>query len=204
MKNTFYFPHDYHARHDPKLEKLRMTMGCEGLGIYWCLIEMIYEQNGRLRLGDIDCFAKVLNSDADKINDVIADFDLFTKNGETFFSPSALERLEHINSKRQKASESAAKRWNANAMQTDSECNAIKESKVKKRKESNRAPFTPPSLEDVLKYCLERGNSVDAERWHNFYSAKDWMIGSNKIKDWKACVRTWERKEEEAKYVKPL
>jgi len=52
--------------------------------------------------------------------------------------------------------------------------------------------FTPPDIEDVKVYCKERKNSVDAEKWYNFYSAKGWMIGKNKMKDWKAAVRTWE------------
>ncbi len=52
--------------------------------------------------------------------------------------------------------------------------------------------FIPPTLEEVKAYCQERHNNVDPEKWHNFYAAKDWMIGKNKIKDWKAAVRTWE------------
>ena len=58
--------------------------------------------------------------------------------------------------------------------------------------------FKIPSLEDVSKYCIERKNGVDSERWHNFYSAKDWFIGKNKMKDWRAAVRTWEKKVEPA------
>lgn len=53
--------------------------------------------------------------------------------------------------------------------------------------------FAPPTLEDVINYCLERKNGVDAKKWFNFYSAKGWMVGKNKMKDWKAAVRTWER-----------
>jgi hypothetical protein len=51
-----------------------------------------------------------------------------------------------------------------------------------------------PTIEDVRNYCKERGNDVDANKWHNFYSSKGWMIGKNKMKDWKAAVRTWETK----------
>ena len=53
--------------------------------------------------------------------------------------------------------------------------------------------FIPPSLEDVQSYCLERGNSVDAERFIDYYTANGWMVGKNKMKDWKAAIRTWER-----------
>lgn len=56
-----------------------------------------------------------------------------------------------------------------------------------------RVVFTPPSLQEVIVYCLERKNGIDSQKWHNFYTAKDWMIGKNKMKDWKAAVRTWEK-----------
>lgn len=54
--------------------------------------------------------------------------------------------------------------------------------------------FVKPTLEEIQDYCLERNNSVDAEKFYDFYESKDWMIGKNKMKDWKACVRTWERR----------
>lgn len=53
--------------------------------------------------------------------------------------------------------------------------------------------FAPPTLEEVKAYCLERGNNVDPERWMDFYQSKGWMVGKNKMKDWKAAVRTWEK-----------
>lgn len=59
----------------------------------------------------------------------------------------------------------------------------------------NTKRFTPPTPEEVKKYCEERGNNVDAGRFVDFYTAKNWLIGKNKMKDWKAAVRTWERSE---------
>ena len=56
-----------------------------------------------------------------------------------------------------------------------------------------RTVFVPPSLEEVKAYCQERNNSVDAEQFIDFYTAKGWMIGKNKMKDWRGAVRTWER-----------
>ena len=53
--------------------------------------------------------------------------------------------------------------------------------------------FFPPTYEEVKAYCEERQNHVDVQRFIDFYSAKGWMIGKNKMKDWKAAVRTWER-----------
>lgn len=56
-----------------------------------------------------------------------------------------------------------------------------------------RKRFTPPTVEDVDSYCRERGNNVDAQRLVDFYTASGWMRGKTPIRDWKACVRTWER-----------
>lgn len=53
--------------------------------------------------------------------------------------------------------------------------------------------FVPPSVEDVRAYCLERCNGINPEQFVDFYSSKGWMIGKNKMKDWRAAVRTWER-----------
>ena len=53
--------------------------------------------------------------------------------------------------------------------------------------------FIPPTVEEVAAYCRERGNHVDAQRWFDYYTANGWKVGRNPMKDWKACVRTWER-----------
>ena len=52
--------------------------------------------------------------------------------------------------------------------------------------------FVPPTLEEVKAYCQERGKGVDPQRWIDHYMAKGWMIGKNRMRDWKAAVRTWE------------
>ena len=56
--------------------------------------------------------------------------------------------------------------------------------------------FTPPTLDDVLAYVRERGSDVDPQRFLDFYASKGWMIGKNPMKDWKAAVRTWEKRED--------
>lgn len=53
--------------------------------------------------------------------------------------------------------------------------------------------FLPPTLEEVRNYCQERDNSVDAEKFYDFYQSKGWYVGKNKMKDWRAAVRTWEK-----------
>ena len=55
--------------------------------------------------------------------------------------------------------------------------------------------FAPPSLEEVSKYCLERKNSINPQNYIDYYTARGWMMGKNKMKDWRAAVRTWEGRE---------
>jgi DNA-binding Lrp family transcriptional regulator len=52
-----------------------------------------------------------------------------------------------------------------------------------------------PTIDDVKLYCLERNNNIDAETFFDFYESKDWLVGKNKMKNWKASVRTWEKRE---------
>lgn len=56
-----------------------------------------------------------------------------------------------------------------------------------------RSRFTPPSVDEVRAYCEERRNGIDAQAFFDFYESKGWFVGKNKMKDWKAAVRTWER-----------
>lgn len=58
---------------------------------------------------------------------------------------------------------------------------------------AKRTAFVPPTAKEVEDYVSEKGYSVDALHFVDFYTAKNWMIGKNKMKDWRAAVRTWER-----------
>ena len=58
--------------------------------------------------------------------------------------------------------------------------------------------FIPPTVEEVAAYCTERENRVDPNRFVDFYTSKGWLVGRAKMKDWKACVRNWEREERPA------
>ncbi len=59
--------------------------------------------------------------------------------------------------------------------------------------------FIPPTVEEVSAYCKERNNGVVAERFVDFYACKGWMVGKNKMKDWRAAVRNWEKSTEKPK-----
>ena len=59
---------------------------------------------------------------------------------------------------------------------------------------SRTQKFQKPTLEEVKAYCLERNNTIDAGSFIDFYQSKGWKVGNSPMKDWKACVRTWEKR----------
>jgi hypothetical protein len=61
------------------------------------------------------------------------------------------------------------------------------------KENTKRKVFTKPTVEEVKAYCVERKNNVNPDKFIDFYESKGWLIGKNPMKDWKACVRTWEK-----------
>lgn len=61
---------------------------------------------------------------------------------------------------------------------------------------TQRKRFQPPSVSEVADYCRERGNTINAEQFVDFYEARGWKLGRQTMRDWKAAVRTWERREQ--------
>ena len=65
---------------------------------------------------------------------------------------------------------------------------------IKEKESTKKNRFVPPTLEQVQDYCKEQSYSnVDAQRFIDFYESKGWFVGKNKMKDWKAAVRNWNR-----------
>ena len=73
--------------------------------------------------------------------------------------------------------------------------NSIDKNRIEKNSIDKISYFKKPTLEEVKEYCKERNNNIDAEYFMDYYESKGWMIGKNKMKDWKASIRTWEKKE---------
>lgn len=62
---------------------------------------------------------------------------------------------------------------------------------------NNNRRFTPPTVEEVKQYCIERNNGIDAESFVAFYESKGWKVGSTPMKNWKSAVITWEKRQKE-------
>ncbi len=111
-----------------------------------------------------------------------------------FMSDNSTSRVrKYRESKKKKecnVSETFLKR-KCNAIESDTETEQIQKHKDQKR---GKTSFIPPSISEILEYCQERQNNIDPENFFNFYKAKNWMIGKNKMKNWKACIITWEKR----------
>lgn len=87
---------------------------------------------------------------------------------------------------------------NANGCETDAEdavSVSVSDSVIKTQKK-NKAKRNPPTVEEVRAYCVERQNSVDPEQFVDYYGSQNWKKANGRpVEDWKACVRTWERRE---------
>jgi DNA replication protein DnaD len=72
-----------------------------------------------------------------------------------------------------------------------------------KNDKNERMLFIVPALQEVSAYCQERNNNVDSQKFFDFYESKGWMVGKNKMKNWKAAVRTWEDKSKSNQVEEP-
>ena len=136
MKNAPYFSHDFNARNDPKLLRLQMKLGMEGVGIFWCIVEMLHEQGGFIPSSECERIAFELRTQYETIQTVLNDYQLFENDGEKYWSPSAIDRIKLRSEKSDKARISAELRWknrqkndengnsDANALRTNSDRNA--------------------------------------------------------------------------------
>ncbi len=215
MKEVYYFQHDYNARNDPKLQEVLIEHGATGLGVFWCIVEQLYEQNGVLPLKICKSIAFALHVQSNIVESVVLDFGLFQNDGENFWSNSVnvrLEKRKEVSEIRKKAALNSWKSRKGEQEQCKSYANAMqdvcKEKKRKEKKNNNSIStdierdeaktvkrFCPPTLQDVQNYISEKGYSIDAEAFIAFYESKGWFVGKNKMKDWKMAIVTWAKRE---------
>ena len=108
-KDTFYFSHDYNARNDSKIKKLLSKHGYLGYGMFWAIIEDLYNNANALRT-DYDGIAFDLRITTEQAKSIINDFGLFEFDGDYFGSKSVERRLNERNEKSLKARQSAFNR----------------------------------------------------------------------------------------------
>ena len=173
---------------------------------FYKAVKMIKNPDARAQAYDIICAYALYGEEPnmDLLQDFAAiAFELIKPNLDS--SRRKAENGKIGGSKKQNSSKTKA---NYNQDKVESNKENEKENKKEKEKEKEieiekdiidkRKRFTPPTVEEVQSYCIERRNTVDAERFVDFYSAKGWKVGNQPMKDWRAAVRTWEKREEQS------
>lgn len=207
-----YFSHDYKARHDRKLVTLLMKKGVEGIGIFWCIIEMLYEEGGRINTNEYERITFELRTSYDVVKSVVEDFKLFKIVDEQFYSESVIDRLKQRSDKSAKARESISKRWknsaDTNVIRTYNDSNTIKESKEKERKEvkkRTRTVFEPPTIPELHSAFLGKGLTdkvalLESNKFWSHFDSNGWKVGGKtKMKSWQSAVSSWYHKMDDFK-----
>jgi hypothetical protein len=168
-----YFSHDYNSRDDEKIKRLIYSHGWAGYGLYWAIIEQLYQNNGFM-LTEYERMGFDLRAPSDVIESIICDFALFKFKKDQFFSQSVLDRLEQRKIKSEKARSSATARWSdANAKRTQSDGNAIKE---KESKEKNNKEKLNKSIE----YYNKEAEEFEDENYRVLVS---FLLGDNETNE---------------------
>jgi len=160
-----YFSHDYHARTDRKMINLQMKHGMAGVGIYWCLIEIAYENNGVIPISDCERITFELRTKYERIKSVLEDFDLFYTEDGFYHSVSIDRRLLERKEKSESARKSVNKRWektkdqdiNTNVLRTYDERNTIKEKNIKEKNIKKKKEISKEKKFDFKKSILGLG-----------------------------------------------
>ena len=163
-----YFSHDYNARNSLALKKISRKYGLEGIGLYWCLIEILFENDGKISEESLSDIAYDLRVDENTITALLDDCDTFERAGGFITSEMVVDRLNIRKEKSEKARQSANKRWeneadkirtnndlNANAMRPECERNAIKENKSKENKSKEKKK----DIIEIIDYLNEKAGT---------------------------------------------
>ena len=217
-KERFYWlrlKRDFFKRHDVRILE-SMPNGKEYLLFYLKLLVESIDHEGALRFSELipydeQMLSVVTNTNVDVVRSamtVLANMGLVEVLDDKTIYMSGIESL--IGSQTKSANKKALQRDRVDIcppfvhpVSTFCPPEKEKEKEIEKEtipkgiaKKENEKRFVKPTVDEVKSYCESRGNSVDPERFVDFYEAKGWMVGKNHMKDWKAAVRTWERKED--------
>ena len=213
-----WFKHNTNAMQEAKLKKVVLRYGAEGYAVYFHCLELIagavsdsnitfeLEHDSEIIADNLKIKGTTDKSPIDVVEEImryIVELGLFEESGNKIICYSLLRALDTsmTSNKRFRAFIAKAKESHDDAMMNHDnvmlEKNRIEENrKENKRIEEKRIEkFKKPSLEEISEYCKIRNNGIDPQSFFDFYEAKGWRIGKEPMRDWRAAVRTWERRQ---------
>ena len=180
---------------------LQDELTIEEIGIYFILKAGYFKYAGELKKENANQRCKFYG-DINKFNAMISK--LFDEVEGLLVNNSWLSEINGIKEVSKKRSENAKSRWDntkepkptgLNPLNPDQNLdkNILNETKPNETKPKSKSKlFIKPTIDEIKNYCLERKNNVNAESFSNYYEARGWKLKGIQMKDWKACVRTWE------------
>lgn len=207
-----WFKHDSDACQDAKLRKVRMKYGAQGYGIYWYCLELVARNvEGHNLTFELEHDAELIAEDFKISSELVqemmkymVELGLFENNRGVITCLKMATRTDEYTQKLMRNNNKY--RDNVRTLSGEShdsvtiKSDLIEEKRIEQKDiGQKRKRFMPPSLQDIIEYCHQRKNDIDPQGFRDFYESKGWMVGKNKMKDWKACVRTWEKKNQQEK-----
>ena len=200
---------DFFKRHDIRIIE-SMPNGKDYILFYLKLLCESVDHEGNLRFSDQipyseDMLATITNTNVDIVRSAIR---IFTELGMMDIFDDGTYFMNEVD----KLIGSAADNDNANRQRRFRERQKLlalqesydsvtknneskSKSKIQSKSKSNSNMFIPPTVDEVRAYCEERKNNVDAERFVDYYASQKWKKANGQpVADWKACIRTWEKR----------
>ena len=210
MKDIQYLTHDLGARNDPKLMDLQMEMGGQGLGIFWCLVEMLWENGGSIPCNYKSIAFSLRWCKPAEVEKVVTGYGLFQVEDGTITSRSAMERIAAKQAKFEAHSgagkKGAERRWNSGANgsangNVNSSAMAAPMSltnlhtnlHTNKQKDinNNNAP-TALDIEEIFFFKNFINPSGEVARFLKYYEERDWTYqDGTPVENWEQAARDW-------------
>lgn len=214
MESKFYWlklDKDFFKRHDIKIIEA-MPNGKDYILFYLKLLCESIDHNGNLRFNDNipyneDMLSVITNTNVDVVRSAVKIFSglkmIEILDDGTYYMNAVNKMIGSVvnndNANRQRRFREKQKELMLqDCYESVTKNNESKNIEIDKDididKEIDNKRWKKPSIDEIKEYCKERKNNINAEQFFDFYESKNWFVGKNKMKDWKACVRTWEQR----------
>lgn len=189
MKDLPYITHDFGARNDPKLMDLQMDMGGQGLGIFWCLVEMLWENCGSIPANYKSIAFALRWCKPAEVEKVVTGYGLFEVADGSITSHSATARIAemrtYFGAKSAAGKKGAERRWNGTAnsnaiaqpMADQSDANGLTNiltNKQTNKHSINNTPLTAADFFEIFFFGNVKGPAGEAERFVKHYGERGW------------------------------
>lgn len=196
-KSTFYFDHDYNARNDQKVLTLRSEYGWHGYGIFFGIIESLCESDGIIKRGALGGLSLGLSMDKAeliKLIDFMIEIDLLKENEDGIYSERVNDHLAYRSmlSEAGKRGGRPPKKPPLSQPKASPKQERIGEESKEEDNKGKKSKFIKPTLSEIKEYCIERKNTVNPDKFFNYYESIGWKVGKNPMKNWKSAIHTWE------------